>query len=77
MCPLLFQTFQRGSVLVSHLDPSPSFYSPTRPWVPGPAAARARAISEFDDRCVIATTLRTYEWLLAARSPLARVSASA
>ena len=41
------------------------------------AAARARAISEFDDRCVIATTLRTYEWLLAARSPLARVSASA
>ena len=38
------------------------------------AAARERAVAEFDDRCVIATTLRTYEWLLAARSPLARAT---
>ena len=39
------------------------------------AAARARALVEFDDRRVIATTLSTYDWLLSARSPLARVSA--
>jgi glycosyltransferase involved in cell wall biosynthesis len=29
------------------------------------AAGRARAVAHFDDRQVIATTLRTYEWLLA------------
>jgi glycosyltransferase involved in cell wall biosynthesis len=37
--------------------------------------ARARALVEFDDRRVIATTLDTYDWLLGARSPMARVSA--
>lgn len=40
------------------------------------AAARAKAIVEFDDRRVIATTLRTYDWLLASQSSLARVNAA-
>lgn len=38
------------------------------------AAARARAIVEFDDRQVIATTLRTYDWLLSRCSSRARAS---
>ena len=36
------------------------------------AAARAKAIVDFDDRQVIATTLRTYDWLLSRCSSRAR-----
>ncbi len=32
------------------------------------AAARAKALADFDDRDVVALTLRTYDWLLASRS---------
>jgi glycosyltransferase involved in cell wall biosynthesis len=39
------------------------------------AAARAKAVVDFDDRCVIATTLRTYDWLLASQASLARADA--
>ena len=39
------------------------------------AAARAWAVVEFDDRRVIATTLSTYDWLLASQSSLARANA--
>jgi glycosyltransferase involved in cell wall biosynthesis len=39
-------------------------------------AARARAVATFDERCVVATTLRTYEWLRRARCPRVRVGAT-
>lgn len=33
------------------------------------AAARSRAVATFDERCVVATTLRTYDWLLSGSAP--------
>jgi glycosyltransferase involved in cell wall biosynthesis len=40
------------------------------------AAARARAVTRFDERSVVATTLRTYDWLRNSRCPRVRVGAT-